>query len=235
MKKTYILLAVLLAVCTAFPAVAQTRKTLSDAKDTKITNQVTRSIARAARAHRKQHQPDAPLQKAKQDTLISPICVHCGNIIEMEGQRCPDDPDMHCMPASESDAKAHTCYRCGKRFREGQHCSAADYNALCANSPEQERQLEQAEQERKAAAEKARHCPKCGEEYSVDEIYHGEKHVCDEPQTDNAQKKDSSSLTEIDPGALHQAEALLQADRDAHSGYPEHTLEYYYQQVISAK
>lgn len=156
------------------------------------------------------------------------VCATCGNPITNLSQRCPSDPDVYCMPNTESNAAAHTCYRCGKSFREGQHCSAADYNALCANSPEQERQLEQAEKESQEAAEKARHCPKCGEEYSVDELYHGETHICEE-----SQEVHDSVLTEADPGLLYRAEELLQADRDAHGGNAKHTLEYYYQQVTA--
>lgn len=34
--------------------------------------------------------------------------------------------------------------------------------------------------------------------------------------------------TEHDAALLHQAEALLQRDRDMHDGYPKHDLEYYY-------
>ncbi|MGN0017236.1 MAG: hypothetical protein ACI37O_07870 [Candidatus Avelusimicrobium sp.] len=113
------------------------------------------------------------------------VCATCGNPITDLSQRCPSDPDIHCMPAIESDAEAHTCYRCGKSFQEGQHCSAAGYNALCANSPEQERQLEQAEKERREAAEKARHCPKCGEEYDIDVLYHGVQHTCPAAKTYN--------------------------------------------------
>ena len=39
------------------------------------------------------------------------------------------------------------------------------------------------EKERREAVEKARHCPKCGEEYDIDVLYHGMEHVCDEPKT----------------------------------------------------
>lgn len=166
------------------------------------------------------------------------VCASCGNPITQLSQRCPSDPDVHCLPAPKSDAKAHTCYRCGKSFQEGQHCSAAHGNALCANSPEQERRLEQAEKERSAAAEKARHCPKCGEAYSVDELYHGEKHVCPAAKTANGPtggEPQGPMYQEVDEGALYRAEELLQADRDANNGKPKHNLEYYYKQVTSAK
>ncbi len=42
-------------------------------------------------------------------------------------------------------------------------------------------------------------------------------------------------MQEVDPGAITQAEALLQADRDAHNGKAQHSLEYYYKQVVSHK
>lgn len=97
---------------------------------------------------------------------------------ERYGRRCPKDPDVHCLPAPKDASKDYTCYRCGKSFRPGQHCSAADYNAFCAKDAEQEKALEKAEQERREQAAKASRCPKCGEEYNVDVIYHGDPHHC---------------------------------------------------------
>ena len=107
-------------------------------------------------------------------------CRLCGEPITDENlhRKCPQDPDVMCLPAPKDASKDYTCYRCGKSFRPGQHCSAADYNAFCAKDAEQEKALEKAEQERREQAAKASRCPKCGEEYDVDVIYHGDPHHC---------------------------------------------------------
>ena len=107
-------------------------------------------------------------------------CRTCGEPITDERlyRRCPQDPDVMCLPAPKDVSKDYTCYRCGKSFRPGQHCSAADYNAFCAKDAEQEKALEKAEQQRREQAAKASRCPKCGAKYSIDEIYHGVPHTC---------------------------------------------------------
>ena len=107
-------------------------------------------------------------------------CQWCKQPItdERYGRACPKDPDVHCLPAPKDVSKDYTCYRCGKSFRPGQHCSAADYNAFCAKDAEQEKALEKAEQERQEQAAKASRCPKCGAKYSIDEIYDGVPHIC---------------------------------------------------------
>ncbi len=106
-------------------------------------------------------------------------CRTCGEpVAEGSYRRCPQDPDVMCLPAPKDASKNHTCYRCGKSFRPGQHCSAADYNAFCAKDAEQEKALEKVEQQRREQAAKDSVCPKCGEKYSIDEIYHGVPHTC---------------------------------------------------------
>ena len=107
-------------------------------------------------------------------------CRTCGEPITDERlyRRCPQDPDVMCLPAPKDASKNYTCYRCGKSFRPGQHCSAADYNAFCAKDAEQEKALEKAEQQRREQAAKDSVCPKCGAKYSIDEIYHGVPHTC---------------------------------------------------------
>lgn len=107
-------------------------------------------------------------------------CFRCGQPITDErlNGKCPADCDVRCTPASKADAAKHTCYRCGKSFRAGQHCSATGYTTLCANSAKQEQELKKAEAQRKQEAEKASVCPKCGKHYTIDEIYHGLSHSC---------------------------------------------------------
>ena len=107
-------------------------------------------------------------------------CFRCGQPITDErlNRKCPSDCDVRCTPASKADASKHTCYRCGKSFRAGQHCSATGYTTLCANSAKQEQELKKAEAQRKQEAEKASVCPKCGKHYTIDEIYHGLSHSC---------------------------------------------------------
>ena len=111
-------------------------------------------------------------------------CIWCGRMVNSENryEKCPSDPDVRCNPAdpnAEAAAKAHTCYRCGKSFRAGQHCSETGYTALCANSPEQERALQQAEEERIQKAAENSVCPKCGKAYTIDERYHHVTHICE--------------------------------------------------------
>ena len=110
-------------------------------------------------------------------------CIWCGRMVNSENchEKCPSDPDVRCNPAkpnAEATAKAHTCYRCGKSFRAGQHCSETGYTSLCANSPEQARALQQAEEERMQKAAENAVCPKCGKVYTTDERYHHVNHIC---------------------------------------------------------
>ena len=98
------------------------------------------------------------------------------------------------------------------------------------------------------------HCPQCGAQYTIDEKYHGVKHECAAQEnsvnrcarcgqkvfpgqhcaavdytelcSDSAPVQEKQE--EINEGLLHQAEALLQHDRDIHNGYSKHDLNYYY-------
>ena len=169
------MLAALLAVAITAPAFAQSRDPHANEKWADNKAAVSAAIERAAVKAQQARRTNPYFNAANYEK-----CRWCGEPLTDENlsRRCPADPDVHCLPAPKSDAKAHTCYRCGKSFRAGQHCSAADYTALCANSPEQERQLNEAAAERATAAEKASTCPKCGEAYDIDVLYHGMEHHC---------------------------------------------------------
>lgn len=240
MKNVNWMLAALLAVTLCTPLMAQNTKNL----DAKLQRQI--------QVQQKKHR-----QAAK--------CRWCGTQITDLSRRCPADPDVYCMP--EPNPSQKTCYRCGQNFTRGQKCQETQYHRFCAENYRQGETIKREQNfiskeysaARKAAkqAKKAqqkqqprdasRYCPKCGEEYDIDVIYHGMQHRCEaennEPaktqltQEQQAAYKASmqalgvSEICELDPYLVHYAESLLQKDRDDHNGYPEHTFEYYYQQL----
>ena len=300
MKKTYTLLAVLLTVCTALPAAAQKN----------LANKVTRAVVSAEKTH-KQHQPDAMAKKAKPDT---PVCAACGEKITDPYQHCQatgctglcstatapvtttgteeETPSVcptcghvytidekyhgveHVCPAQK---KAEVCAACGEKIVEShQHCKATGYTGLCSAA---KAKPTAAKEDGTTAS-----CPRCHQPYTIDELYHGDKHTCPTAKTSNgptggepecgvifiessepavqygpnggepetnffmvvAEDENASvgptggepqgpMYQEVDEGALYRAEELLQADRDAHGGKPQHNLEYYYKQVTSVK
>lgn len=69
------------------------------------------------------------------------------------------------------NAKKNTCIYCGKAITApGQHCSAQGYVGLCST--------QKAEPQKDTVEAPATHCPVCGEKLSIDERFHGAKHVC---------------------------------------------------------
>lgn len=130
-------------------------------------------------------------------------CRWCGQEITEASGRCPADPDLVCLPAPKAE-KAKPAAK---------------------TEPRETR------------------CPKCGEEYDIDVLYHGMQHRCEAeanaqftPEEQAAYRASMQTLGvnelyELDPVLVHRAEALLQKDRDDHNGYPEHSFEYYYQQL----
>lgn len=204
MKNTYTLLAVLLTVCTALPAAAQKN----------IANKVTRAVVSAEKAH-KQHQPDAMAKKANPDTPVAPVCAACGEKITDPHQHCKatgstglcstatapvaktgteeETPSVcptcghvytidekyhgveHVCPAQK---QAEVCAACGEKIVEShQHCKATGYTGLCSAA------------KAKPAAAKAdattASCPRCHQPYTIDELYHGDKHTCPTAKTYN--------------------------------------------------
>lgn len=197
MKKTYILLVTLFAVCLALPAMAQS------SLESAIANKVSREVI-------KHH-------------LKQAVCTVCGNTITTDHQHCP----------------------------------ATNNTALCTtNDATENTRSAQAEDTVPSV------CPICGHLYTIDEKYHGVEHecphhtptcaVCGEEIVTSYQHCPATDYTGLctctneDPSqhqakpqtninkeeALKKAQALWNADLSA-NGHPEHTLEYYYEQVIS--
>lgn len=255
------MLAALLAVTLCTPLMAQNTKNL----DAKLQRQI--------QVQQKKHR-----QAAK--------CRWCGTQITDLSGRCPADPDVYCMP--EPNPSQKTCYRCGQNFTRGQKCQETQYHRFCAENYRQgevikreqnfiskeDRAARKAAKQAKKAQQKqqsrdeSRYCPKCGEEYDIDVLYHGVQHKCTEPYSEpeagaywiespasdawdaadgephsnlvsvSSLQEESASgepemhyLQELDEDIAVKAETLLQKDRDDHNGYPEHTFEYYYQQL----
>ena len=96
---------------------------------------------------------------------------------ERYGRRCPKDPDVHCLPGYDNPNPAPSCYRCGRSFTPGRPCRAKR-GKFCAANKKQEREIEKEARRLEEQAAKASRCPKCGEEYNVDVIYHGDPHHC---------------------------------------------------------
>ena len=75
---------------------------------------------------------------------------------------------------SQKHKKGPICYACGKEITSNmQHCEALGHVALCS---------EVAPQNNAAATPDIDTCPKCGAELTIDERFHGKKHVCDTPK-----------------------------------------------------
>ena len=246
MKKIYILLAILITAGIALPATAQD-----------ITNTVTRAVVSAEKSH-KQHAPAVtPVCAAcgekitdryqhcpatgytglcsaqpAQDTRAyteedpSPVCPICGHLYTFD-ERYHDV--KHVCP----EKKAHKiCAVCGEEITDpAQHCKATDYTGLCTP-------VKPTQPAPKQADGKSTVCPRCHQTYTIDEMYHGVPHSCPAGKKSSGPtdgEPQGPTFQEIDEPVLYQAEALLQADRDAHDGNPEHTLEYYYKQLISKR
>ena len=228
MKSVKWMLAALLAVTVCTPLMAQNNKDLGA------------KLQRQIQVQQKKHH-----QAAK--------CRWCGNQITDLSRRCPADPDVYCTP--EPNPSNETCYRCGQKFTRGQKCPETQYYRFCAANYHQvdaiqreqnfvskedraDKKAAKKAQKQQQTRDESRYCPKCGEEYDIDVLYHGVQHCCDvtenevqQQRTQEQQALCTEKPSEMVPGLVHRAEALLQKDRDDHNGYSEHTLEYYYQKV----
>lgn len=228
MKKTYILLATLLAVCTAFPAAvdAQTSK--------KMTNTITRKIFAA--------------KKNKNKKAPAEICISCGQTIADASQHCSAKDGTGLCSAhadnaatNEPSAETGTCPACGQAYTidEKYHgvphvCTPAKKAKKCDNSVTGGNGGE----------------PECGVifiESPEQEEYRGGNGG--EPETNfffvisedenaslggNGGEPEGPYYQEIDEDAFNEAEKLWRADKKA-NGKPKHSMEYYYKQVTSKK
>lgn len=241
MKSVNWMLAALLAVTVCTPLMAQSNKDLGA------------KLQRQIQVQQKKHN-----QAAK--------CRWCGNQITDLSRRCPADPDVYCTP--EPNPGKETCYRCGQKFTRGQKCAETQYHRFCAANYHQveaiQREQNFVSKEDKAARKgktQETRCPKCGEEYDVDVLYHDIAHRCATQANEPKQEAEVSTTTagatmnhtdfryqqehefieepemdalyEMDPAFMTQAETLLQKDRDDHNGRAEYSLEYYYNQVVN--
>ena len=240
MKSVKWMLAALLAVTVCTPLMAQNNKDLGA------------KLQRQIQVQQKKHHKAAK-------------CRWCGNQITDLSRRCPADPDVYCSPVPNPGNE--TCYRCGQKFTRGQKCPETQYYRFCAANYHQVDAIQREQNfvskedraARKAKAQENR-CPKCGEEYDVDVLYHDVAHRCaaqaNEPKQEAAtsanekaalnhsnfryqhehefiEEPEMDALYELDPAFTTQAETLLQKDRDDHNGRAEHSFEYYYKQVAN--
>ena len=119
------------------------------------------------------------------------------------------------------------CRWCGQEITEASGRCPADPDLVCLPAPKAEKAKPAAKTEPRETR-----CPKCGEEYDIDVLYHGMQHRCEAEAQEAVQAAPAArDNSQLDPNLTHRAEALLQKDRDDHNGYPEHSFEYYYQQV----
>lgn len=244
MKKIYILLAILITAGIALPATAQD-----------ITYTVTRAVVSAEKSH-KQHAPAVTpvcaacgekitdryqhcpatdytglctTQTAQNERTYTAeetpaVCPTCGHIYTFDERYHNFE---HICPGHEA---AEVCIHCGEKITDpAQHCQAMDFAGLC--TPVKPTQSTPQKTDNREAV-----CPRCHQTYTIDEMYHGVPHSCPAGKKSSGPtdgEPQGPTFQEINEPVLYQAEALLQADRDAHDGNPEHTLEYYYKQLIS--
>lgn len=127
-------------------------------------------------------------------------------------------------------AKVEKCRWCGQPVVDGRRCPA-DPDVYCTPAPK----AVKAKKAPKAAkpAELEYNCPKCGAEYTADELCRDVYHECADNRTSG--EPEMAPLHELDMAIANRAEVLLQKDRDANNGRAKHDFEYYYNQLASAE
>lgn len=130
-------------------------------------------------------------------------CMYCGKEITSAGQHCSAQgytgickglklpkglPSFKSAAKTLSESKAaDVCAYCHEPIEYShQHCAAQGYVGLC--SPEK------AETQKNTVQSPATHCPVCGEELSIDERFHGAKHVC--PEVKESALKNKTATTQ---------------------------------------
>lgn len=227
MKKTYILLAALLAVCTAFPAAAKIPA------GSKMANAITRKIVAQ---HKKHH--------AKK--TAAEVCAACGQAITEATQHCTaKDCNGLCSAHAEQPAahepetdQASICPTCGQAYTIDEKYHGTPH--VCAPA-------KKAKKDNGVIAGGNGGEPECGVifiESPDQEEYQGGNGG--EPETTffvvesdekvsiggNGGEPEGPYYEEIDEEAYSKAEQLWRADKKA-NGKPKHSMEYYYKQVTS--
>lgn len=216
MKKTYILLATLFTVCFTLPAMAQSP--LADSIFSEVSREVSKSLLKlpAKKSAKKEKQSEHA------------ICTACGNPITTDHQHCPatdntalcttHDATENTRSFHEEDLVPSICPICGhvysidEKYHGVEHV-CPDTTPTCAACGEE-------------IVTSYQHCPATN--------YTG---LCT-PAHDEHASHDQQAPTQKTNGknkqALQKAQALWEADL-ATNGHPEHSQEYYYEQVISGK
>ena len=221
MKNIKWMFAVLAAVFFTVPALAQGQTQSARTDTTAISAAIERAAIKAVRQHQQkvccrcgeeiyagQHcaatgytslctaQKSKPASYA--DSSVPSVCPKCGENYTI-------DEKYHgvkhvCTPKNTPAEKAPVCCRCGEEIYAGQHCAATGYTSLCTAQ-----EYEPAPRTDSTPSV----CPKCGENYTIDEKYHGVKHVCT-PKT--TQPKDTVRITTSDdPCSVCGRNAVLKA------------------------
>ena len=184
MKNISILLVALLVVSTAAPLAAQ---------DT-LHNKVQRTVAAQKPDPKPQKpQPDSKLRSSRPcDGMSQPcstkdsagVCPEHKKADEMAAQTAQQNYCPHCGQEYTVDEKYHgvkhickehkkVCAYCGEEMIEyPQHCFATDGIGICSEQRKTSDNTPQTVPDN--------FCPVCGHQYTVDEKYHGVKHVCKE-------------------------------------------------------
>ena len=119
-------------------------------------------------------------------------------------------------------AKTEKCRWCGEPVVEGRRCSA-DPDLYCMPAPKRVK----AKKVQKAAqpVKQQTNCPKCGAEYSIDELYHGTPHECEnsgEPEAGYYWVESSATeQNDASDGEPHSNLVSVRGYEDPHYGEPE--------------
>ena len=138
----------------------------------------------------------APVKVQVKETKSLGKCRLCGNEITSEYQRCPNDPDVSCMPENDTQAKPQAkaqeaapaktqeketkslgkCRWCGQEITsEYQRCTA-DPDVNCMPAPKAEKKAKKAKAAKKTVKQDYETCPECHAVYDDDYYFHGIHH-----------------------------------------------------------